>query len=150
MVKEVPARYSWLREQKYKTIADKLKMLATVHCTRDEMCAAFDGCSHDTLERNIKKCFGDDVTFTKFFEMYRGQGKVSLRKKGFSMALSGDKEMLKFHLKNHCDMADKVETTITGAGGGAVKTENTHVSMTPDELRAEAAARGLPTKIFEK
>lgn len=73
---------------------DRLCML---HCTAVEIAAYFD-CSVDTVERRVKEKFG--LTFAEVFNVKSGKGKVSLRRKQYEVAMSGDRAMLIWIGKN--------------------------------------------------
>lgn len=79
-----------------KVIDDKLlENLALIHCTMEEMASCI-GVSKDTLERR----------YAAFIRSAREKGKMSLRRKMFSMALEGDKTLLIWLSKQHLDMRD--------------------------------------------
>lgn len=128
---------------------EELMNLARIQCTIAEMCLYFR-CHRDVLARRTMEYF--DMGLKEFVDAYAQDGKVSLKRKGFQMALKGDKEMLKLHLKNYCEFTDKVDNTHSGLNGGAIKTESTVLTgeLTPEQLKAEAERRGLPTTIFDK
>lgn len=106
--------------KKTRVVVDRaaLEGLAKIHCTFREMMHFFD-CSRETLENRIREYY--DLTVKEFIDQYQDQGKVSLRREGFRQALKGDRDMLKFHLKNYANMSDKIENTHTGADGGPIE-----------------------------
>jgi len=130
---------------------DELILMATVHCTMDEICGYYQ-CSKETIRNRCQEFF--DMSPEVFLKAHQGAGKVSLRRKGFQMALKGDRDMLKLHLKNHCDFVDKVDNTHSGPNGGAIKTDSTSTVLsgefTYEQLKAEAEKRGLPLPNFDK
>lgn len=96
---------------------EDLILLATVHSPIAEIAATLD-CSITTIENRIREMF--HMTPGEFIEHYRAVGRVTLRKKGYSMALKGDWKALKFHLQNHVGMTDKVDTTHRNPDGTAL------------------------------
>lgn len=82
---------------------EQLEYLASIQCTLDEI-AGFFKVSKDTIRRRIKekyKIYDDDgneidqeMTFESFFEIYGATGRVSVRRKQFSVAMKGDRGML--------------------------------------------------------
>lgn len=125
----------------------EIEGLARIHCTEREMAAYFD-CNHNTIGDYCRRNYGCD--FKTFAAKFADQGKISLRRKAWQMALKGHWEPLKMLMKNHLEMEDaqEVHNTHEAPGGGPVQTAI--VPMTLDELRAEAERRGLPTSVFEK
>ncbi|MBX2995422.1 MAG: hypothetical protein KF681_11385 [Bdellovibrionaceae bacterium] len=67
-------------------------------------CAGFFKCSEDTISRIIQK--EESLTFWDFRERYFGSSRMQLRQKAFQMAMSGDRTMMIFMLKNFCGMKD--------------------------------------------
>lgn len=70
-------------------------------------CAGFFKCSEDTISRIIQKEEGS--TFWDFREKYFGATRIQLRQKALRMALSGDRALMIFLLKNFCGMRDNPE-----------------------------------------
>jgi len=83
--------------------------LARIHCTHEEI-AAVVGCSTDTLVRR----------FADLIEQGRQQGKTSLRRKQFEVAMSGDRAMLIWLGKQFLGQTERQE--ITGADGAPLTT----------------------------
>lgn len=75
----------------------KLKELMRYRPTLSD-CAAWFNCSEDTIERRIKEL--EHLNFAEFRAKYLGRTKLTLIQRAMSMALEGDKVMLKFCLKN--------------------------------------------------
>lgn len=115
----------------------ELEGLARIHCTENELCAFFK-CSRDTLYDRIREYY--DMTVGEFLREYSSEGKISLRRKTWSLALGGHWDALKFLNKNHLDLVD--ETTVNN--------RNTDVPLTESELKAELEARGLPTDVLDE
>lgn len=75
-----------------------LKKLAAIHCNQDEMSSIL-GVSVDTLQRR----------FAAQIKAARDEGKMSLRRKMWEMALNGNVSLLIWLSKNELGMSDKVE-----------------------------------------
>ena len=75
-----------------------LEELAKLHCTQEEM-ASILKVSVDTLQRR----------FAAHIKEARDHGKMSLRRKMWELALSGDRTLLIWLSKNELGMSDKVE-----------------------------------------
>lgn len=79
-----------------KVIDEKLlEHLALIHCTMEEMASCI-GVSKDTLERR----------YAAFIKSAREKGKMSLRRKMFTMALEGNERLLVWLSKQHLDMRE--------------------------------------------
>lgn len=83
--------------------------LARIHCTYEEI-ASVVGCSTDTLARR----------FADLIEQGRQQGKTSLRRKQYEVAMSGDRAMLIWLGKQLLGQSERQE--ITGANGSPLTT----------------------------
>lgn len=70
--------------------------LARIHCTHEEI-ASVVGCSVDTIKRNFADCI----------EKGREEGKASLRRKQFSVAMKGNVGMLIWLGKQHLAQTDQ-------------------------------------------
>lgn len=80
-----------------------LQRLAIIQCTVEEM-ALITGVSVNTLSRN----------YGEIIQSARADGKRSLKRKLFEMAMQGNLGALIFSLKNWCGMVDsKAEITVT-------------------------------------
>ena len=80
--------------------------LCGMHCTLEEVAGWFK-CSEDTIERWVKRTYS--VNFADVYKRHASGGKISLRRKMFEVALSGNVGMLIWLSKNHLGMTDKVE-----------------------------------------
>jgi hypothetical protein len=77
-----------------------------IQCTIEEMCFLFD-CDDKTLNDWCKRTY--KMTFSEIFAIKRQGGRISLRRKGWNMALDEKKPntaMAIFLMKNHLDMSD--------------------------------------------
>lgn len=88
------------------TIKIDLKNLKSLMKFRPTLaeCAGFFDCSEDTISRFIEKQEG--LTFFSFREKHFGSTRMKLRQKALQMAMSGDRTMMIFLLKNFCGMKD--------------------------------------------
>lgn len=75
-----------------------LRKLAAIHCNQDEMSSVL-GVSVDTLQRR----------FAAQIKAARDEGKMSLRRKMWELALNGNVTLLIWLSKNELGMSDKVE-----------------------------------------
>jgi len=75
-----------------------VKKLASIFCTVEQI-ASMVGCSKDTLERR----------FAAIIKEGRENGRTSLLKKQFEMAMTGNITMLIWLGKQHLGQSDKVE-----------------------------------------
>lgn len=82
--------------------------LCAQQCTQKEISEWFN-CSVDTIDRAIKK--EKKCGFAEYFSRKRCRGFVSLRKKQFEVALTGNVGMLVWLGKNYLDQTDKLETS---------------------------------------
>lgn len=85
---------------------DQLKKLMHFRPTLVDTAAHFN-CSEDTISRFIKKSEG--LSFFEFREMHFGSTRMRLRAKALQMALSGDRHIMIFLLKNYCGLKDQPE-----------------------------------------
>ena len=83
---------------KKKIDPEQVKKLALIQCTMIEMAAFFE-CSVDTLERR----------FADVIKIGRENGKTSLKRKQFEIAMSGNVGMLIWLGKQHLGQKDQVE-----------------------------------------
>ena len=96
----------------------QFKDLCSIFCTRAEICTVM-GVSEKTLNRLVQKYFHDEVapekprsekiTFEDAFDYYSATGRASLRREMFSLAMTGDRQMLTILGKNYLGLTDKVE-----------------------------------------
>lgn len=85
---------------------EEVDKLCFIQCSRREVASWFD-CSEETIERACEREKGCD--FVTYFEQKRGRGKISLRRKMFDVAMSGDKVMMIWLSKQYLGMSDKQE-----------------------------------------
>jgi hypothetical protein len=70
----------------------QVKKLCQLHCTGEEI-ASFLDISYDTLERRLKEL--GYSSFLEFFIRFSAEGKISIRRKQFELAMQGNVHMLK-------------------------------------------------------
>lgn len=75
-----------------------LHKLAAIHCNQEEMCSIL-GISTDTLQRR----------FAAQVKAARNEGKMSLRRKMWQMALDGNTTLLIWLSKNELGYSDRLE-----------------------------------------
>ena len=92
----------------YKTEIDytKLDAMCAIHCTGEES-AAILGIDYDTLNRRLNE--EGHGGFTEYFKLKGSNGKMSLRRKQFDQAMSGNSTMLIWLGKQWLGQADKTE-----------------------------------------
>jgi hypothetical protein len=102
-----------------------------MHATEAEIAGLLD-INIDTLAIAIRKEF--DMTFPEYFAIKSAGGKMSLRRKQYTKAMEGNVTMQIWLGKQWLGQSDKMESKqeITGANGGAIKTEA--VSISAEEL----------------
>jgi len=86
--------------------ADQVEKLAAIQCSYEEMAAVLD-CSVKTLQRN----------FVQAIEKGRENGRASLKRKQFEMAMKGDRTMLVWLGKQYLGQSDKRDYQHEVTGG---------------------------------
>ena len=90
---------------------DEFDKLCAMQATLNEIAAWFK-CSIDTIEN---RCWEEkEMRFSDYFAKKASIGKISLRRKQFQTAMSGNVSMLIWLGKNWLDQKDKQETEVTG------------------------------------
>ena len=87
----------------------KLDAMCAIQCTGEE-CAAILDADYDTLNRTLKN--DGNGGFTDYFKQKSANGKMSLRRKQYDLASSGNPTMLIWLGKQWLGQADKQETEI--------------------------------------
>ena len=85
---------------------DTLQKLCAIHCTGEE-CASILGMDYDTLDRALKR--EKKGGFTDYFKKHSASGKMSLRRRQFEQAESGNTTMLVWLGKQYLGQTDKVD-----------------------------------------
>ena len=94
---------------------EELDRLCEMQCTRDEIASWF-GIDDETLEARIKEAGGK--SFSTYFALKRGKGKISLRRRQFQTALGTETAppnptMLIWLGKQYLGQSDRMEAGIT-------------------------------------
>ena len=85
---------------------EQFEKLCGLQCTLDEFCCYFN-CDNKTLEKWCKTTY--KMNFSEIFKLKKGKGKISLRRKQFEVALSGNPTMLIWLGRNMLGQTDKYE-----------------------------------------
>lgn len=88
----------------------ELDKLCALQCTQEEIAGWFE-CSIDTIEARIKETHG--MTFPEYFAQRRSGGKISLRRKQYETAMSGNPTMLIWLGKQYLNQSDKQDSNVT-------------------------------------
>jgi len=125
---------------------DQLEKLAGLACTIDEA-AAFLGVSKRTLLRRL-----EDPRYKQAWDDGLLKGNVSLRRRQWAIAQSDSPSAVPMllHLSRHrLGQTDKSLVEVTGKNSGPLQVYDL-TTMTHEQLIANAAALGLPKKIFDE
>jgi hypothetical protein len=95
---------------------DQVYKLGSIQCTHAEI-AAFLDIDIATLTRRLKS----DPKLAQTLKKGQEEGRISLRRKQWQMALAGDKTMAIWLGKQHLDQADRQEHDHTGQLMGELK-----------------------------
>lgn len=82
--------------------------LCAMQATLEEISSFFD-CSEDTVERCVKRDKG--MGFKEYWTIKSSKGKISLRRKQFEVAMSGDKTLLIWLGKQWLGQTEKQDIT---------------------------------------
>lgn len=85
--------------------------LCGLQCSLEEIAGWFN-CSIDTIENRVREVHG--VTFSEYFAQKRSSGKISLRRKQYETAMSGNPTLLIWLGKQYLGQVDKHEAAIQG------------------------------------
>jgi hypothetical protein len=91
-------------------IWSEVDKLCGIHATRREIADWFE-CSEDTVDRRCIEEFG--ITFAAYYEQKKTPGKISLRRKQYDTAMSGNIAMLIWLGKQWLGQTDKSEIDST-------------------------------------
>lgn len=92
---------------------EEFDKLSAMQCPLWEIANWFE-CSEDTIERRVRERFG--VSFAEHNKQKGVKGRVSLRRKQFEIALSGNVTMLIFLGKQYLGQSDKINQDVTSNG----------------------------------
>jgi len=85
---------------------EEFDKLLAIQATKEE-CAGWFNCSVDTIENKVNEVHG--MNFSAYKEQKGATGKISLRRKQFQTAMSGNTALLIFLGKQWLGQSDKVE-----------------------------------------
>ncbi len=83
--------------------------LCGLQCTLEEI-AGWYNCCVDTIENRVKE--EHSITFSEYFKQKRSSGKISLRRKQYETAMSGNPTMLIWLGKQYLKQTDKIVNEI--------------------------------------
>ena len=84
--------------------------LCGLQCTLEEIAGWFN-CSIDTIENRVKEVHG--ITFSEYFSQKRSSGRISLRRKQYEAAMSGNTALLIWLGKQYLNQSDKQDQNIS-------------------------------------
>lgn len=87
----------------------QFEKLCAIQCRLEEIAGWFT-CSIDTIERWCKREY--EMNFAEVFKQKRGTGAVSLRRKQYEVALSGNVSMLIWLGKQYLGQSDKQDVAV--------------------------------------
>lgn len=105
-----------------------LEKLAAINCSHAEMASVL-GCSSDTLERN----------YAAVIKKGRAQGRMSLKRKQYEVAMTGNVTMLIWLGKQMLDQSDKQDARVATQ---VVPANDTQVELFEGWLTKAKAERG--------
>lgn len=114
---------------------EQFEKLCQLQCTIEEFCCYFD-CDDKTLTKWCKKTYGKG--FSEIFNIKRGNGKISLRRKQFAVALEGNPTMLIWLGRNLLGQTDKIDLSVDDKREG--KLSDLIAGLKKDDLHTETAA----------
>lgn len=82
------------------------KSLCGIFCTKKEVCAIMGIKDHRTLDTRIAENFPDSPTWEEAFQAFSSNGRASLRRRQYELAMDGDRVMLIFLGKNYLGQSD--------------------------------------------
>jgi len=86
-----------------------VEKLCQILCTHEEI-ASMNNCSVELLQDACKRDNG--VSFPEYYKQKSANGKISLRRKQWQMALAGDRVMLIWLGKQHLSQSEKIEEKV--------------------------------------
>ena len=86
-----------------------LDALLRIQCTRREVASVL-GCSDDTITRAVKRAHR--MTYEEYAASHAAAGHVSIRRRQYELAMSGDRTMLIWLGKQYLGQSEKQETGI--------------------------------------
>jgi hypothetical protein len=109
---------------------EQFDKLCALQCPLREIACWFN-CSEDTIENACKR--EKNMTFSDYFDIKRGNGKISIRRKQYEMAMGGSVPLLIWLGKQYLGQSDKMEQKVES-------NEQSQVTIiADDELKARLA-----------
>ena len=96
---------------------ETVRKLCAMQCTGEEI-ASFIDVDYDTLNAAAKR--EHKMGFSDYFKKHSANGKISLRRKQYEVATSGNVPMLIWLGKQYLDQKDKQSNEHSGPNGGAI------------------------------
>ena len=109
---------------------EQFDKLCALQCPLSEIACWFK-CSEDTIENACKR--EQNMTFSDYFAIKRGNGKISLRRKQYDVAMAGSIPMLIWLGKQYLQQSDKMEQKVEANQQSQV------TIIADDELKARLA-----------
>lgn len=106
--------------------------LCGIQCTLREIASWFE-CSEDTIERAVER--EKEMRFADYFEQKKGKGKISLRRKQYEVAMSGDRSMLIWLGKQYLNQSDKLQQEQTVSHSADIKMEVSDLEERINQLK---------------
>lgn len=88
---------------------EQFKKLCKIQCTLQEIAGFFD-CSEDTIENWCKRTFKEG--FSDCYKKYSQNGKISLRRQQFQLAMKGNCSMLIWLGKQYLGQSEKIDANV--------------------------------------
>lgn len=120
---------------KKKIDQEQFEKLCQLQCTIEEFCCYFQ-CDDNTINAWCKRTY--KKSFSEVFKIKRGSGKISLRRKQFEVAMSGNPTMLIWLGRNYLNQTDKIDISIEEKKNGQLA--DLIEGLKEDDIYTEAAA----------
>jgi hypothetical protein len=91
---------------------EQFDKLCGLQCTQVEIASWFD-CSVDTIERAVKR--EKKTSFADYYDLKRGKGRISLRRRQWEVAMQGNVSMLIWLGKQYLGQSDQVFVDDSGS-----------------------------------
>lgn len=88
---------------------DQFKKLCGIQCTLQEIAGFFD-CSEDTIENWCKRTFKEG--FSDCYKKYSQDGRISLRREQYKLAMKGNCSMLIWLGKQYLGQSEKIDANV--------------------------------------
>lgn len=126
---------------------EQFEKLCGLQCTIEEFCCYFD-CTDKTLAKWCKKTYG--CGFSEVFNIKKGAGKISLRRKQFEVAIAGNPTMLIWLGRNMLNQTDRIDLAVEDKRDGKLSDLIEGLKVNDDlhteTVAADAAMADKPTE----